>query len=41
METVTLTLESKDMEEKLQQLKQSMSKEKEERGCVSVSQPVH
>ncbi|XP_019950441.2 mucin-17 isoform X1 [Paralichthys olivaceus] len=32
METVTLALESKDMEEKLQQLKQSMSKEKEERG---------
>ncbi|XP_062241274.1 mucin-2 [Platichthys flesus] len=32
METVTLSLESKDMEEKLQQLKQSMSKEKEERG---------
>ncbi|XP_034460134.1 mucin-17 isoform X2 [Hippoglossus hippoglossus] len=32
METVTLSLESKDMEEKLQQLKQSMRKEKEERG---------
>ncbi|XP_051252805.1 uncharacterized protein zbbx isoform X3 [Dicentrarchus labrax] len=32
METVTLGQESKDMEEKLQQLKESMSKEKEERG---------
>ncbi|XP_069543862.1 mucin-17 [Brachyistius frenatus] len=32
METVTLTNESKEMEEKLQQLKYSMSKEKEERG---------
>ncbi|GLD70732.1 zinc finger B-box domain-containing protein 1 isoform X3 [Lates japonicus] len=32
METVTLALESKEMEEKLQQLKESMSKEKEERG---------
>ncbi|KAK2847047.1 hypothetical protein Q5P01_010046 [Channa striata] len=34
METVTLDLESKDMEEKLQQLKENMSKEKEERGSV-------
>lgn len=32
METVTLAQESKEMEEKLQQLKESMSKEKEERG---------
>ncbi|XP_071352770.1 zinc finger B-box domain-containing protein 1 isoform X2 [Trachinotus anak] len=32
METVSLAQESKEMEEKLQQLKQSMSKEKEERG---------
>ncbi|XP_047449313.1 uncharacterized protein zbbx isoform X2 [Mugil cephalus] len=32
METVTLANESKEMEEKLQQLKDSMSKEKEERG---------
>ncbi|KAG7226092.1 hypothetical protein INR49_018703 [Caranx melampygus] len=32
METISLSQESKEMEEKLQQLKQSMSKEKEERG---------
>ncbi|CAK6965208.1 uncharacterized protein zbbx isoform X1 [Scomber scombrus] len=32
MKTVTLDQESKEMEEKLQQLKESMSKEKEERG---------
>ncbi|XP_059186406.1 uncharacterized protein zbbx [Centropristis striata] len=32
METVTLAQESNEMEEKLQQLKESMSKEKEERG---------
>ncbi|KAK1899483.1 Zinc finger B-box domain containing protein 1 [Dissostichus eleginoides] len=32
METVSLAHESKEMEEKLQQLKESMSKEKEERG---------
>ncbi|XP_068440125.1 serine-rich adhesin for platelets isoform X2 [Clinocottus analis] len=32
METVTLGLESREMEEKLQQLKESMSKEKKERG---------
>ncbi|XP_039987174.1 zinc finger B-box domain-containing protein 1 [Xiphias gladius] len=32
METVTLAQESKEMEEKLQQLRESMSKEKEERG---------
>ncbi|XP_042342870.1 zinc finger B-box domain-containing protein 1 [Plectropomus leopardus] len=32
METVTLAQESREMEEKLQQLKESMSKEKEERG---------
>ncbi|XP_038549941.1 uncharacterized protein zbbx isoform X2 [Micropterus salmoides] len=32
METVTLAQESKEMEEKLQQLKESMTKEKEERG---------
>ncbi|XP_056229213.1 mucin-2 isoform X1 [Seriola aureovittata] len=32
METVSLAQESKEMEEKLQQLKQSMSKEKRERG---------
>lgn len=32
METVTLAQESKEMEEKLQQLKDSMSKEKKERG---------
>ncbi|XP_042270386.1 uncharacterized protein zbbx isoform X2 [Thunnus maccoyii] len=32
MKTVTLAQESKEMEEKLQQLKESMSKEKEERG---------
>ncbi|XP_078102602.1 uncharacterized protein zbbx isoform X1 [Sander vitreus] len=32
METVTLAQESKEMEDKLQQLKESMSKEKEERG---------
>lgn len=34
METVTLAQESKAMEEKLQQLKELMSKEKEERGWV-------
>ncbi|XP_058490447.1 uncharacterized protein zbbx [Solea solea] len=32
METVTLTRQNNDMEEKLRQLKESMSKEKEERG---------
>ncbi|KAM7399514.1 hypothetical protein PAMP_018781 [Pampus punctatissimus] len=32
MKTVTLAQENKEMEEKLQQLKESMSKEKEERG---------
>ncbi|XP_032365349.1 mucin-12 isoform X2 [Etheostoma spectabile] len=32
LETVTLAQESKEMEDKLQQLKESMSKEKEERG---------
>lgn len=32
MKTVILAEESKEMEEKLQQLKESMSKEKEERG---------
>ncbi|TDH15043.1 hypothetical protein EPR50_G00027180 [Perca flavescens] len=32
METVTLAQESKEMEDKLQELKESMSKEKEERG---------
>ncbi|TNN82803.1 Zinc finger B-box domain-containing protein 1 [Liparis tanakae] len=32
METVTLAQESNEIEEKLQQLKESMSKEKEERG---------
>lgn len=32
METVTLAEESKEMEKQLQQLKESMSKEKEERG---------
>ncbi|KAL7400444.1 hypothetical protein ABVT39_012366 [Epinephelus coioides] len=32
MQTLTLAQESKEMEEKLQQLKESMSKEKEERG---------
>ncbi|XP_026150073.1 uncharacterized protein zbbx isoform X2 [Mastacembelus armatus] len=32
VETVTLAQESKEMEEKLQQLKESMSREKEERG---------
>uniref|UniRef100_A0A4W6E9B8 B box-type domain-containing protein n=1 Tax=Lates calcarifer TaxID=8187 RepID=A0A4W6E9B8_LATCA len=36
METVTLALESKEMEEKLQQLKESMSKEKEERGAIKM-----
>lgn len=38
METVSLAHESKEMEEKLQQLKESMSKEKEERGWVTVLQ---
>lgn len=37
METVTLAQESKEMEEKLQQLKESMTKEKEERGWVSAA----
>lgn len=41
METVTLAQDRKEMEEKLQQLKERMSKEKEERGWVSMLQIVH
>lgn len=38
MQTVTLAQESEEMEEKLQLLKERMSKEKEERGWVAVLQ---